>query len=179
MPHLLLPGFAYVGMLLQQFERQADQVIEVHTLVCRESFFITRHDARRDALVVALGLGLGHGGVQALVFPQTDGPLPFARGGQVRAAACIFQDRSDVIGVEDAEIFLQTQHLTVLTQHAHAQSVKRTDQHLLCRFADQLLGAFAHFSRGLVGERDGRDPLGRQTELDQMRNFVGDHPCFA
>ena len=179
MPHVLLPLQAHVFVLLQQFQRQADQIVKVHALVGGEAFFVTRHDARGDAFVVCRGLGLGHGGIQPLVLPCADCPLPLPCGGQVRAAACIFQDRRHIIGVKNAEIFLQSQRFTALSQHAHAQRVERTNQDFL-RFApDQLLGAFAHFSRGFVGESDGGDALGLQPQLNQMRDFVRDDAGFA
>ena len=120
MAHLLLPLQTHVFVLLQQFQWQANQVIKVHALVSGEAFFVTRHDACGDAFVVIAGLGFCHGRVQALVFPQADGPLPFACGGQVRAASGVFQNRCHIVGVEDAEIFLQAQHVAVLPQHAHA-----------------------------------------------------------
>ena len=160
MAHLLLPLQAHVNVLLQQFQRQAYQVVKVHALVSGQAFFVTRHDARCDALVVVSRLSLGHGGVQALVFPQADRPLPLTCGRQVRAAAGIFQNRSHIVGVQDAEVFLQAQRLTVLPQHAHAQGMEGANQHFLCFAPDQLLGTFAHFSSSFVGESDGGDALG-------------------
>ena len=124
MAHLLLPQLAHVGVLLQEFERQADQIVKVHALVGAQAFFVARHDACGDALVVVAGLGLGHGGVEALVFPQADGPLPLASGGRVGGAARVFQYGGHVVGVQNAEIVFQSQRLAVLPQHAHTQGVE-------------------------------------------------------
>jgi hypothetical protein len=67
----------------------------------------------------------------------------------------------------------------VLAQHAHAQSVERTDHHILGRLADQAFGAFAHFRSSLVGEGDGGNALRSHASLDQARDLVGDHPGLA
>jgi hypothetical protein len=166
-------------VLLQEFQGQANQVVKVHALVGGQAFFIPRHDACGDAFVVVAGLRLGHGSVQALVFPQADGPLPLPSRGCIGGAPCIFQDGGHIIGVQDAEVFLQSQRFTVLPQHAHTQSVKSANHHFLCVSTHQFLGAFAHFSSGFVGESDGGNALGFQPQLDQVANFVGDDAGFA
>ena len=88
-------------------------------------------------------------------------------------------DRGDIVSVQNAEVFFQTQRFAVLTQHAHAQSMEGADHHFLCFAPHQLFGPFTHFSSGFVGERDGGDALRGQTKLNQVRNFVGDDAGLA
>jgi hypothetical protein len=170
---------AHRFMLLQQLERQADQVVEIHALVGGQAFLVTRHDARGDAFVVVRRLGLGLGRVQAHVLPAADGPLPLARGGRVGAAAAVLQDAGHVVAVQDRELGLEAQHGAVLAHHAHAQRVKGADHHLAGAAADQPLGALAHLGGRLVGEGDRRDALGLHAGLDQPRDLVRDDPRLA
>ena len=177
--HLRLPFLAHLGVLLQQLERQADQVVEVDALVGGQPLLVARHDAGGDFLVVVLGLGLGPGGIEAHVLPQADRPLPLARARGVGGAAGVLEDAGDVVRIEDGELGLQAQRAAVLPHHPHAERVEGADQDLLRLATHQGLGAFAHFRRGLVGERDGRDAPGLQAGLDQARDLVGDHARLA
>ena len=174
-----LPFVAHRGVLLQQLERQADQVVKVHALVGRQPLFVARHDARQRAVLIVLGLCFGLSGVQPAVFPGADAPLPLARGRSVCAAAGVFDDARDVVAVQNAELRLQAQLAAVLAQHAHAQGMKSADQHPARAFADQALGALAHLGRSLVGEGDGGNLLGLQTGLNQPAYFVRDHARLA
>jgi hypothetical protein len=166
-------------MLLQELERHADQVVEIHALVGGEPLFVAAHDARRDALVVVGGLGLGLRGVQPHVLPLADGPLPDARGRGVGGAAGVLEDLRHVVAVEDAEGWFQTQHGAVFAHHAHAQRMEGAYHHVLRIAPDQPLGTFAHLGRGLVGEGDGGDALGFQAGLDQARDLVRDDARLA
>ena len=96
-----LPFLAHGFMVLQQFERQADQVVEINALVGRKPFLVVRHDARDDAFVVILRGSSGAFGVVPEVLPQADGPLPTARRGGIDRAAGVFEDAVDVVAVED------------------------------------------------------------------------------
>ncbi|VDO17540.1 unnamed protein product, partial [Brugia timori] len=174
-----LPLVAHFLEVAQQLERHADQVVEVHALIGGQALLVARHDGGRDALVVVGRDGLGLGRVQAHVLPLADGPLPDARGGEVAGAARVLEDLGHVVGIEDAELRLQAQHRAVLAHHAHAQRVEGADHHLLGIAPDQPLGALAHLGGGLVGEGDGRDPLGLEPGLDQARDLVRDHPRLA
>jgi hypothetical protein len=103
-----------LGVALQQLQRQADQVVEVHRLVGLQALLVQAHHARGHALVVVAGGGFGAGGVQALVLPQADGPLPAPRQRVVGAAAGVAQHAQHVVAVEDAEVLLQAHALAVL-----------------------------------------------------------------
>ena len=46
MAQCCLPFVAHPSVLLQQLERQSDQVVKVHALVGRQPLFVARHDAR-------------------------------------------------------------------------------------------------------------------------------------
>ena len=174
-----LPLAAHFLVLLQQFQRQADQVVEIDALVGGQPLFVIGHDARHPPFLVAAGLRFGLRGVQSGAFPGADGPLPLARRGHVGAAAGVFQNAGHVVAVKDGKLRLQAQRLPVLPQHAHAQRMKGADQHALGRLANQAFGALAHFGSGLVGEGDGGDLLGPHAGLDQPANLVRDDPRFA
>ncbi|MCY1528504.1 hypothetical protein D9M68_636100 [compost metagenome] len=174
-----LPLRAHLGELVQQLQRHADEVVEVHALVGLQPLFVLDHDLGRDALVVVHRGGRGLRSVQAHVLPLADRPLPDAGGGNVDGAAAVFQDLGDVVAVQDAEGFLQAQHVAVFPHHAHAQRVEGTHHHLARVAPDQVLGALAHFGRRLVREGDGRDALGLQARLDQPADLVRDHARLA
>ncbi len=144
-----------------------------------QSLFVTRHHFGNDAFVVVFGLCQRHLGVQTLVFPRADGPLPLPRGGNINRAADVFQYAGDVVGVQDRKLRLQTQRNAILPQHAYTQRVKCAYHHLFGGFANQLLGTFAHFGGGFVGESNGGNVFGRNAALNQAPNFVRDHACFA
>jgi hypothetical protein len=104
---LRLPLLARLGVALQQLQRQADQVVEVHRLVGLQALLYQPHHARGDALVVVGGARRRRVGVQALVLPQADGPLPAPRQRVVGAAAGVADHAQHVVAVEDGELLLQ------------------------------------------------------------------------
>ena len=175
-----LPLGAHLRKIAQQFERQADQVVKVHTLVSAQALFVARHDDGDAALVVVLGLRQRLLGVQAHVLPQADGPLPLARRGRVgRATGCVLDDAVHIVGIQDAELGFEAKHLAVLAHHAHAERVEGADQHVLGLAANQLLGALAHFGGCFVGEGDGGNRFGVHAALDQVGNLVRDDARLA
>ena len=181
MAECLLPFLAHLGVVLQQLERQADQVVEVHALVGREALLVELHHHGGAAVFVVAHGALGQCGigVQALVLPQADGPLPLARHGGVGGAAAVLEQGQHVVAVQYAELRLQAQRGAILAQHAHAQRVKGADDHVLGGLADQSLGTLAHLCGGLVGEGDGGNALGLAAGLDQARDLVRDDPRLA
>jgi hypothetical protein len=180
MAHLLLPALAHGGVVLQKFQRQADQVVKVNGLVGAQPFLVAGHQHGGGSVVFGHGLGQGLVCIQTGVFPAADGPLPLAGGvGIGGAARAILQDAGDVVGVQNAEFFFQPQLRAVLAQHAHAQRVEGADDDFFGRLAHQLARAFPHFGCSLVGEGDGGNALWGQSDLDQPRNFVRDDPRFA
>jgi hypothetical protein len=122
--------------VLQQAQRQADQVVEVHALVGRQALLVARHQ-QRVWRSPSRGLGQRAGGVQACVLPAADGPLPLARGGGVGRRAAVLEQAQHVVAVQDAELGLEAQRRAVLAQHAHAQRVEGADQHLAGGLAHQ------------------------------------------
>ena len=177
---LVLPALAGVGLVVQQLQRQADQVIEVNRLVSRQALLVALHHDRGSALVVILGDGQRLAGVQALVLPKRDRPLPGPCLVGVDSATGIAQHAQHIVAIEDRELLFQPDQPAFLTQDAHAQAVKGRDQQVLGRTRpDQGLGALAHLLRSLVGEGDRRDASGRETRLQQMGDLLRDHPCLA
>ena len=176
----LLPFGAHVGVVLQKFQRQADQVVKVHALVGQQPLFVALHHHGGAAVaLVARRLRQRGGGVQALVLPQADLPLPLPRYGRVGGAAAIFEQAQHVVAIQNAEVGLEIERRAVFAQHAHAQRVKGADDDFFGGLADQPLGAFAHFGGGLVGEGDGGNALRRAARLDQPCDLVRDDPRFA
>jgi hypothetical protein len=99
--------------------------------------------------------------------------------GRIGSSTRVFQDGGHIVGVQDAEVVLQSQRLAVLPQHAHTQSVKGTNHYFLRLATHQFFSAFAHFGGGFVGEGDGGDALGFQPQLNQVTNLMGDDAGFA
>jgi len=157
-----LPLAAYRFMVLQQLQRHADQIVKVHALIGAQALFVARHDACNDFFFIAAGLRFGLRRVQPAIFPAADGPLPLPRGGRVGAAARVFQNAGDVVGVQNRKLRFQPQRYTVLAQHPHTKCVKGADHHALGLFANQRFGALAHLGGRLVGKGDCRDLLGLQ-----------------
>ena len=174
-----LPLLTHGFVLLQQLERQTDQVVKVHALVSAEPLLVVRHDAGDDALVVVSRQRRSSLCVQALVLPQADGPLPAARGGSVHGTASVFQDAGDIVAVQNGKIGFQAQRDAVLAQHAHAQRMKGADHHRFGGLANQRPGALAHLGRCLGGESDRHNAPGFQTRLNQAANLVRDDACLA
>ena len=178
MAHLRLPALTHLGMVAQQLQGQADQVVKVHALVGTQSLFVAGHDPREHPLLIVLRLRGCRSRVQPHVFPLRDRPLPLASGGGVGGAAGILEQAEHVVAVQNAELRLEAHRCTVLAQQAHPQGVEGADQHLLRVPTHQTLGALAHFSGGFVGEGDGGDSLRGQPRLNQARDLVRDHPSF-
>ena len=119
MAHLRLPLGADLGVIAQQFQRQADQVVKVHALVGAQALLVAAHHHSGDALAIVGRLRQGLLGVEARTFPRADGPLPGPGRRRVGAATGVFQDAGDVVGIQNAELWLEPQHRAVGAQHAH------------------------------------------------------------
>ena len=179
MAQALLPLGPHIGVRAQELEGQADQVVKVHTLVGAQALLVAGHEPCQLTLPFALGLGQRLLGVEALVFPQAQGPLPLAGGGVVGGAPTVFEQAQHVVAVEDGKLRLEAQRLSVFAQQAHAQGVEGADEHLARRFANEGAGALAHFAGGFVGEGDGGDAATGQALANQVANLVRDDPRFA
>ena len=179
MAHLGLPALAHLGVVDQQLQGHANQVVKVHALVGRQPLLVEGHDARDHASIVVRRLGGSLLGVQPHVFPEADGPLPLAGCGRVGGAAAIFEDAGDIVGIHDAELRLETQDSAVFAHDAHTQRMEGANQHILGGAANELFGPLAHLGGRLVGEGDGGNALGLQSCFDQAADLVGDDPRFA
>ena len=180
MPEPCLPLGSRGLVALQQLQRQADQVVEIHRLVGRQPLFIQLHHPGRHLLVGVLGGSQRSVAVQALVLPQADGPLPLTRQLVVGGRAGVAHHAHHVVAVQNREPGLEPHGGPVFAQDAHAQAVEGADCQVFGGApAHQALGPLAHLLRGLVGEGDRRDLLGRQPGLQQPRDLVHDHPRLA
>ena len=179
MAHHALPTLAHRLVLLQQLQRQANQIIKIDTLVGRQAGLVLRHHPSDLALVLVLGRQRGALGVEPHVLPQADGPLPLPRGGGVNRTAGVLQNAGNIVAVQNRELGLETQRLAILAQHAHPERVKSADQHLFGRPSNQAFATFAHFGRSLVGEGDGGDAPRLQAALNEAGDLVRDDAGFA
>ncbi len=180
MAQQLLPFFAHLGVVVQQPHGHADKVVKIDALVGGEALFVALHDDGQAALVVVLGQGQRLAGIEALVLPRADAPLPLPRCGRIGGATgAVFQDAGDIVGIQNAEVGFEPQHMAIFAHHAHPQGVKGADQHLFGFAANQPAGAFAHLGGGLVGKGDGGNAPGGQAGVDQVGNLVRNHPRFA
>ncbi len=92
----------------------------------------------------------------------------------------VLQDAGDVVGVQDAELGLEAQHMAVLAHHAHAQGVEGADQHLFggaCQsgaLARSRISAAALLVKVMAAMRRGSRPVSIMWAI-----FVRDHPRLA
>ena len=119
-----------------------------------------------------------------LVLLRVDEPLHFAR----YPAGLVKLQRADhlldqallVFLVENLEALRQAGLAPVQPQQPVREAVEGAHPHRVHGHVQQRLDATAHLAGGLVGERDGKDGLRRNSFLgDQPRNPVHQHPGFA
>ncbi len=120
----------------------------------------------------------------ALVFLRVDEPQNFARNPaglvQVERLQHLAQQARLIFGVENLEGLRQTRLAPVLAQQPMRQPVEGPDPERPARDSEQSLDTPAHFRGRLVGERDGKDAVGRcALDLDQPCNPMHQHPSFA
>ena len=177
----VLPFLAQFGVGIQQFGRQADQVVEIDRLVGAQGGVVAVVDLGVDARVVVFG-GLQRGGGRLqFVLPQRDARHRAADFLLVGGLEDFRDDACGVGRIEDGKRRLQLGELRVLAQHAQAHRVEGGDDQALGVDAlGQLGGALLHFARGLVGEGDGGDRARLVAAFtDQVGDLVGDDARLA
>ena len=121
----------------------------------------------------------GHYYAIATVVVGEIGYLLFLNWDFIGGATGVLEQTGHIIAVQNAELGLESQSHTVLSQDANAQGMKRTDRDLLCGLADEFFDPLAHLGRGFVGEGDGGNRAGIDARLDQQCQLVGDDAGFA
>jgi hypothetical protein len=157
-----LPLGARLLVALQQLQRQADQVVEVHRLVGRQALLVQLHHPRGHLLVVVLGGGFGLALAWPMVLPQADGPLPAAGqlGSVVPPASRIRLVTSSLSRMENCGFRPSRAPSSRSSRTPREWKVEHTTRCLAAFEAHQRLGALAHLLRGLVGEGDRADLAG-------------------
>ena len=92
----------------------------------------------------------------------------------------LFQQADLVVGIQNGEAGFQADQFSMFAQDAGAQCVEGSQPHPLCRRANQMGDALAHFLGGLVGEGDAQDLIGLGLALMQnLRKPGGQHAGLA
>ena len=180
----LLVVAQHVGVLAQQAQGLAEQVVEVHGAGPQQPVLVLAEDLRDLALEqVAGALGVGPD-VDAVVLGRADGGMhrpgrePLGVEGQVTDDVAGQPHRVGL--VVDGEGPGEAQLVGVAAQHADAGRVERRHPHLLGHRPDERRHPGLHLVGGLVGERDGQD-LERADALvaDEVGDAVRQHPGLA
>ncbi len=177
----MLPALVRFLMVLEQFHRQADEVVEVHRLIGAQRFLIARVEQGEALLFLVLGQ-------TSRLFRREEGGLPVRHHALraaylllVRAAQQFADDLAGVGAIENGELFLVAEQRRFLAQDLHAQRVEGADGHALgIAPVHDLADALAHLVGGLVGEGDGGDVARRIAAfLDEVGQLVGDDARLA
>jgi hypothetical protein len=181
---------AHVLAVAQQLDGLNEEVVEVEGVVVDEALFVEAEDAGdcRALLVVRLDAGGVQLRVEAAVLGVADGPLGLSRREALVVVAEVFDaaldDARRVVLVVDGEgaRVPGLQLLDVAAEHTDAKAVEGRDERraLKALVAQELPDALAHLLRGLVGEGDGEDVVGRDAALgDEVGDADGDDARLA
>ena len=178
----LAPATGEVGVFLQQLQRQADQVVEIHGIESGQPPLVVAVDVGGLAFARALCGGRCAFGIEAFVLGAGDQRLHRFQRVAVRA---FWQQVADlggaVVGVEHGKAATQAGRLVLDLQDLQAHRVEGADRQAFGGVAlDALRHALAHFLRRLVGEGDRRDVFRRHPPgSDQVRDLLGDDAGLA
>ena len=188
---ILIPataGFQRIGMFIEQFQHQQDDVIEIHRVGGLQGGFIQALDmlSKDDKglrliqkSVVPVVLVLAHQGVDRLGFQlftvHVDVAHDLAHGSQL------------IRLVIDDKVVLVAQTINVPAQDAHAERMESTDSRTL-DFAVLIFAGvlgnksghtFLHFTGSLVGKGHRQDLPRRDTVLDKIGYTIGNDTRLA
>ncbi len=181
--HAVLPAFEHIGVLLEQLDRQQDQVVEVHRVERLERALVVGVDDGGGLLARVARLFQGLGRKDQVVLPGTDHVLDLVDA--VVAGVFLLHDVRqqclDVGLIEDREAWLVAQPVMLLADDVQAQVVKGAyRQATAFPRAQQGGDPLLHLARGLVGEGHRDDVLGTDAAvLDQVGNLACDHAGLA
>ncbi len=170
-------------MLLKEFYRQQDKVVEVHRVVRLERALVVQVDDGGGLFLGVACLGQRLVGQDQVVLPAADVVLDLVHA--VIAGIFLLHDvgeqRFDVALVEDREAGLVAEARMFLADDVQTQVVEgRYRQALALAAPQQATDAFLHLPRGLVGEGHRDDVLRPDAALlDQVGDLAGDHAGLA
>ncbi len=160
-----------LGVVSPQLERAQQQLGEIHSAGARARLLVLGIEPEQSTFGrIAPFLELPR--TPALVLVLVDVVLHFAR----HEARFVELERLDdlldqaqlVLAVENLEALRKPGLAPVQSQQTVRQAVEGAQPQRASGTAEQCLDACAHLGRGLVGEGDGQDPMGRRTlGLDQ------------
>ena len=175
-------GIAQAGVLVEQAQGHQQQVVKVERVLALHRLFIQpRHLLQHLKLDLhALGhFHTLHAAVLAIGDPAAHHRRTKARDIVVRFFDQPLEQLVLVPRVVDREVTRpHTKHLDIAAQDARTHRVEGRDPHPLHRH--QLLDAFLHLARSLVGEGDGHNaPRVDSTLTHQMGDAARDHARLA
>jgi hypothetical protein len=178
---LVLPFFQYRCVFLEQFHRQADQVVEVHRLIGEQRVLIDAVDLGCGQFTFVGGLVQRLIGGDEIVFPARNHALDMADFGLVGGFDDFRNDLETVGRIQHRKLRFVTEMCALLAQNLHPQRVKSTHRQPACRLAfHQMFHPLLHLARGLVGKGDRSDiACIHAALLDQVGDLGGNHPRFA
>ncbi len=175
--------FSGCRRVLEQLDRQQNQIVEVHRVVRLECALIVGVDDGGGLFLGVAGVFQRLGGQDQVVFPRADHVLDFVDA--VVAGILFLHDvghqRLDVGFVKDREARFVAQPRVLFADDVETQVVEGRDRQAASFAApEQRADPLFHLARGLVGEGHGDDVLGANAAvLDQVRDFAGDHAGLA
>ena len=117
----VLPLFGNLRMLAEQFDRQADQVVEIDRLIGLERRLIAQVSAGGECFMLVNGELAGGFGRDQGILPVGDDGLQTAQCCLVDGFGTVADDAGTVGGIENGKARLVAQRLGFLAQDAHAQ----------------------------------------------------------
>ncbi|MBV6467376.1 MAG: hypothetical protein PGMFKBFP_02732 [Anaerolineales bacterium] len=170
-------------IVLQQARGVDEQVVEVHRVAGDEAFLIFDEDALDDFVAVIRDRVIVRADqiILRLRDRSVDGRGAEAFVVEVKFFDDAFDDPLLVVGVEDDEVALHRQELSLAPQQARADGVEGSQHHPLCGvLAEQGLDAGLHLARGFVGERHRQDLVGTDSlRRDQPGDALGEDARLA
>ena len=176
----VLVFFPHVFVLLQQAHGQAQQVVEVHSVVFLQLLFIQRIYLG-DFLGVEIAgpagkfIGVHQGVLRRRNRPQ-DGPGRKLLVIQIDLLQAILNEGHLVCRIVNRKISgIAEAAVDFKAQQFGAERMEGADPHAFSPRADQLFHSFPHFLGRLIGEGNRQDGIGRHTLLQQVGNAAGQY----
>ena len=172
----LLVLFENVRMVAEQLERTDEQIVEVHGVGGAQSALQLQIHLRRLFIVRTVG-ALEHVlrpdhrvfGRRNLASDHVDRELLLLDAERLHDVA---HEALGIVIIVDSELSGIAEQVGILAKHAHAHRVERADPHAACARRNQRRQTVAHLGGRLVGERDGKNLPGLNTQVTQ-------HMCDA
>ena len=179
-----LPLLADILSSFQDLMRLDEQIVKVKREHVAQTLFIRRVDIGLHALALALRQLQRALGIDERRLARRDirqhGSIGIRLGVDLLFFIYFFQDALLILAVQDGEAARIADLLDILTQQPHTKRVDRGDPHACGQRPQHRFHPLFHLPRGLIGKRDGQDPVRvDMTLIDQIRDPHRDHACLA